>query len=107
MLPDPDPQWFPLINELVRDPPWLHSIIVGYADYGIVVFAVLLLAGWWIARRRGVLTVLGAAVGAPLGALAGGDQPADRLRDPRAAPLCGAARHRGVGPAQQRSVVPV
>ena len=70
MLPDPDPQWFPLINELVRDPPWLHSIIVGYADYGIVVFAVLLLAGWWIARRRADLTVLAAAVWAPLGALA-------------------------------------
>jgi membrane-associated phospholipid phosphatase len=70
LLPDPDPQWFPPINELVGDTPWLHSIIVGYADYGIVVFAVLLLAGWWIARRRADLTVLAAAVWAPLGALA-------------------------------------
>jgi hypothetical protein len=46
------------------------SIITGYADYGIVVFAALLLAGWWTARRQSDLTVLAAAVWAPLGALA-------------------------------------
>jgi membrane-associated phospholipid phosphatase len=44
--------------------------MIGYADYGIVVFAALLLAGWWIARRRADLTLLVAAVWAPLGVLA-------------------------------------
>lgn len=53
MISDPDPRWFPLINEFARDTPWLHPIMIGYADYGIVVFAALLLAGWWIARRSG------------------------------------------------------
>ena len=58
MLPDPDPRLFPLINELARDTPWLHPFMTGYADYGIAVFAGLLLAGCWIARRRADLTVL-------------------------------------------------
>jgi undecaprenyl-diphosphatase len=69
-LPDPDPRLFPLINELARDTPWLHSVIIVYAEYAVVVFAALLLAGWWIARRQADLTVLAAAVWAPLGALA-------------------------------------
>jgi membrane-associated phospholipid phosphatase len=69
LTPDPDP-WFLRINGFARDTPWLHPIIACYADYGIVVFVALLLAGWWIARRRGELTVLVAAVWAPLGALA-------------------------------------
>ena len=70
MIPDPDPQWFLRINGLARDTPWLHPVITGYADYGIVVFVALLLAGWWIARRRCDLTVLAPAVWAPLGVLA-------------------------------------
>jgi undecaprenyl-diphosphatase len=69
-LPDPDPRLFPLINELARDTPWLHPVIIVYAEYAVVVFAALLLAGWWIARRQADLTVLAAAVWAPLGALA-------------------------------------
>jgi membrane-associated phospholipid phosphatase len=69
LRPAPDP-WFLRINDFARDTPWLHSIITGYADYGIAVFAVLLLAGWWIARRGGDLTALAGAVWAPLGALA-------------------------------------
>jgi undecaprenyl-diphosphatase len=69
-LPDPDPRLFPLINEFARDTPWLHPVVIGYAEYAIVVFAALLLAGWWIARRRADLTVLAAAVWTPLGALA-------------------------------------
>jgi membrane-associated phospholipid phosphatase len=70
VIPDPDPQWFLRINGFARDTPWLHSIVSGYADYGIVVFAALLLAGWWIARRRADATALAAAVWAPLSALA-------------------------------------
>ncbi|HYR16810.1 MAG TPA: phosphatase PAP2 family protein [Mycobacterium sp.] len=69
MLHDPDPRWFPLINEFARDTPWLHPVMIGYAEYAIVVFAALLLAGWWIARRSGDLNLLAAAVWAPLGAL--------------------------------------
>jgi undecaprenyl-diphosphatase len=69
-LPDPDPRLFPLINEFARDTPWLHPVVIGYAEYAVVVFAALLLAGWWIARRRADLTVLAAAVWTPLGALA-------------------------------------
>ena len=92
LIPDPDPQWFLRINGFARDTPWLHPVITGYADYGIVVFAALLLAGWWIARRRCDVTVLAAAVWAPLGALA-----AVAINQPivavfaRAAALCRAA----------------
>jgi membrane-associated phospholipid phosphatase len=70
LIPDPDPQMFLRINGFARDTSWLHPIMTCYADYGIVVFAALLLAGGWIARRHGDLTLLAAAVWAPLGALA-------------------------------------
>ena len=39
------------------------------AGYGLVVFAGLLLAGWWIARRDGDPTRMAAALWAPLGTL--------------------------------------
>jgi membrane-associated phospholipid phosphatase len=55
------------INNFARATPWLHAILLGYAAYGVVLFAVLLLAGWWIARRRGA--GMTAAVWAPLGML--------------------------------------
>lgn len=70
MIPDPDPRWFPLINGFARDAPWLHPVMTGYADDGIVVFAGLLLAGWWIARRSGDPDVMAAATWAPVGVLA-------------------------------------
>jgi undecaprenyl-diphosphatase len=70
LIPDPDPRWFLRINEFARDTPWLHPVVIGYAEYAIAVFAALLLAGWWIARRSGDLNLLAAAVWAPLGALA-------------------------------------
>jgi undecaprenyl-diphosphatase len=65
-LPDSDPRLFPLINEFARDTPWLHPVVIGYAEYAIVVFAALLLAGWWIARGSGDLNLQAAAVWAPL-----------------------------------------
>lgn len=55
------------INDLARATPWLHAPLSGYAAYGVVLFAVLLLAGWWIARLRG--TGMPAAVWAPVGVL--------------------------------------
>jgi membrane-associated phospholipid phosphatase len=58
---------FGQVNDFARATPWLHGAMVGYASYGVVLFAVLLLAGWWIARRRG--TGMTAAVWAPAGML--------------------------------------
>ena len=44
---------FDQINGLARATPWLHGVITAYAGYGVVVFALLLGAGWWVARRSG------------------------------------------------------
>jgi undecaprenyl-diphosphatase len=55
------------INNLARATPWLHALMVGYAKYGVVLFALLLLAGWWTARQRGA--GLPAAAWAPVGML--------------------------------------
>jgi undecaprenyl-diphosphatase len=40
-------------NEFARDTGWLHGAAKAYASYGVVLFAVLLLAGWWVSRPRG------------------------------------------------------
>jgi undecaprenyl-diphosphatase len=37
-------------NSLARHTSWAHSVVTAYAKYGIGLFAVLLLAGWWRAR---------------------------------------------------------
>jgi membrane-associated phospholipid phosphatase len=44
---------FDQVNALARATPWLHGVITAYAGYGVVVFALLLGAGWWVARRSG------------------------------------------------------
>lgn len=44
---------FSEINNLARATPWLNAPMVGYAEYGVVLFALLLLTGWWTARQRG------------------------------------------------------
>lgn len=48
-----DDQIFTAVNGLARATPWLHGLLLGYANYGVLLFAVLLGCGWWIARRRG------------------------------------------------------
>src|SRR3954451_6838994 len=53
---------FDQINAFARATPWLHGLITTYATYGVVVFAVLLGAGWWSARRSGEPQRMGAAV---------------------------------------------
>ncbi|PPJ00893.1 phosphatase PAP2 family protein [Nocardia nova] len=58
------------VNDFARDTPWLHAIVSGYADYGVVLFALLLTAGWWTARRDADPARMAAAVWAPLGVLA-------------------------------------
>ena len=51
---------FDWVNRLARDTGWLHTPIRAYASYGIVLFALLLIAGWWLARDRGPRTMAAA-----------------------------------------------
>ena len=60
---------FDRINTFARATPWLHGVIAAYAAYGVVVFALLLAGGLWVARTDGRAAVLAAAVWAPLGML--------------------------------------
>lgn len=64
----PAGQLFLNVNELARSTPWLHSPAAAYATYGIVVFGLLMLVGWWIARRR-PSDVMAAALLTPVGML--------------------------------------
>ena len=57
------------VNSFARRTPWLHALMSGYAAYGVVLFAGLLLAGWWSARRRGGTMAMVAALWAPIGML--------------------------------------
>lgn len=56
------------INEFARDTGWLHGTLLGFAKYGVGVFAVLLLVGWWVARDRSPRT-MAAALWAGVGTL--------------------------------------
>ncbi|KIU14890.1 phosphatase PAP2 family protein [Mycolicibacterium llatzerense] len=67
---DLDTRIFYYINDFARDTPWLHPVVAGYANDGVVLFAIFLLAGWWIARRTNNPSAMTAAVWAPLGVLA-------------------------------------
>lgn len=68
---------FQAINEFARATPWLHGPMVVYTNYGIVLLALLLLGGWWLARQQAEPGVIAAALWAPVGMLAalGVNQP--------------------------------
>lgn len=61
--------WFQAVNHLVRVTPWLHLPLRLYAEYGVALFAGLLLLSWWLARRQGDLRLVASALWAPVGAL--------------------------------------
>src|SRR3954452_16089715 len=48
------------VNGFARHTGWLHGVVLGYATYGLVLFAALLLAGLWL-RRTGSNRALAAA----------------------------------------------
>lgn len=56
------------INDFARHTGWLHSPLLDYASYGVVLFAALLVTGWWLARGRGART-MAAALWAGVGTL--------------------------------------
>ena len=61
--------WFATVNDFARSTPWLHAPARLYAEYGVVLFAGLLLAAWLLARRDGDLRRVAAALWAPVGLL--------------------------------------
>jgi undecaprenyl-diphosphatase len=50
LLASGDRHDFTVINDFARRTNWLHGPVTLYAKQGVVLFAVLLLAGYWIAR---------------------------------------------------------
>ena len=64
-----DESWFRAVNYFARSTGWLHAPARMYAEYGVFLFAGLLLASWWLARRSGDLDRVAAALWAPVGAL--------------------------------------
>jgi membrane-associated phospholipid phosphatase len=68
------------VNTFAQRTGWLHAVMLGYATYGIVLFAVLLLAGLLLARHQPakslaaagwacLATLLAVAVNQPVGHL--------------------------------------
>jgi undecaprenyl-diphosphatase len=41
-----DDRVFTAVNGFALATPWLHGFLLGYANYGVVLFAVLLGSGW-------------------------------------------------------------
>src|SRR6478752_9325357 len=66
---NPNTSLFLRVNDFAIATPWLHGPFGIYANYGIVVFAGLLVAGWWIARRSDDPTTMAAAIWSPVGTL--------------------------------------
>jgi membrane-associated phospholipid phosphatase len=60
---------FRAVNSFARHTAWLHSPTLAYATYGVLLFAGLLVAGWWVARSTGIYTKVAAALWTPLGAM--------------------------------------
>jgi undecaprenyl-diphosphatase len=64
-----DTRIFHAINDFARDTPWLHPVVSGYANYGTVLFAALMLAAWSSARNAAEFGRMVAALWVPIGVL--------------------------------------
>ena len=48
-----DVAWYRSVNEFARDTSWAHGAVANYANWaGLVLLAMLLIAGWLSGRRR-------------------------------------------------------
>lgn len=85
-----DDRAFQQVNELARDTGWLHAPVLAYATYGVALFAVLLLAGLFVGRRRdahsvaaacwaGAGMLLAVALNQPLGRMVAEHRPYQNL----------------------------
>ncbi|MET9359720.1 phosphatase PAP2 family protein [Streptomyces sp. NPDC006632] len=53
------------ITDFARHTHWLNGPVFAYTSYGVALFAVFMLVGWWIARRKEA-PVMAAALAAPV-----------------------------------------
>lgn len=63
-----DATWYKDVNNFAVHTAWLHGFMKVYAVYGVGIFAVLVLLGWWFARSqanppRAVASAIWAAAG--------------------------------------------
>lgn len=58
------------VNHFAQHTGWLHGPMSSYAAYGVALFGLLLVIGWWLARGRRNARVMGAALWAGAGTLA-------------------------------------
>ncbi|WP_329461425.1 phosphatase PAP2 family protein [Streptomyces sp. NBC_01431] len=52
------------ITDFARHTHWLNGPVFAYTSYGVALFAVFMLVGWWYARRKDA-SVMAAALAAP------------------------------------------
>ena len=57
-----DASLYRAVNRLAGRTGWAHPLFIAYAKYGVLLFAALLLAGWWLARRSGDIDAVAAVV---------------------------------------------
>jgi undecaprenyl-diphosphatase len=55
------------VNQVAQHTGWLHAPLTGYANYGVALFGLLLVTGWWLARQRRSARAMAAAVWAVTG----------------------------------------
>ncbi|QMU76040.1 phosphatase PAP2 family protein [Streptacidiphilus sp. PB12-B1b] len=60
--------WF--ITRAADAPHWFDSLVSGYASFGLGVFALLMVAGWWRARQAGSAAAMAAALAVPVAVVA-------------------------------------
>jgi undecaprenyl-diphosphatase len=57
-----DASLYRAVNRLAGRTGWAHPLFVGYAKYGVLLFAALLVAGWWLGRRSADIAAVAAVV---------------------------------------------
>jgi undecaprenyl-diphosphatase len=57
-----DASLYRTVNRLAARTGWAHPLFIAYAKYGVLLFAALLLAGWWLARRSADIDAVAAVV---------------------------------------------
>jgi undecaprenyl-diphosphatase len=73
------------INDFARSTPWLHLPVLLLSTYATVVYVVLWVGMWWVARQQAGPRAMAAALWAPIGVVAASlvAQPVSHLVDER------------------------